>query len=200
MFRIISILRTPANPKDQIFVEEGFSQPEIREISEVSCRRSRPPKRLSHPPLCFPAELKDEVAKLYHGGIRRGAETRDRLFSPFTSGFFSLNLCVSASLRLYLYCFPGFAAQRLAVVAPEKSELTSEIANSIAENLSGKLRVLDSSMAETAFRSSDRNSFQSDYRRRSEAADAMDCDFSFGKHRTRCVGARFPEEGISNRS
>ena len=90
-------------------------------------------------------------------------------------------LKISASLRLCVYIFIVFSvshAQRLAVVAPEKSELASRIANSIAENLSGKLRVVDSSMAETAFRALEIgtpfNMTVGDARR---TADAIGCDF-----------------------
>ena len=56
-----------AKPKDQIFVEEGFSHPEIREISEVSAAVRGLQKGYRIHRVCFPAEVKDEVAKLYHG-------------------------------------------------------------------------------------------------------------------------------------
>ena len=56
-----------ASPKDLIYVEEGFSRPTIREISEVSSavRGLQEGYRIHR--ICFPAELKNEVAKLYHG-------------------------------------------------------------------------------------------------------------------------------------
>jgi HD superfamily phosphohydrolase len=52
--------------KDLIYVEEGFSQPSIREISAVSpaVRGLQEGYRIHR--LCFPAELKDEIGKLYH--------------------------------------------------------------------------------------------------------------------------------------
>lgn len=52
--------------KDLIFVEEGFSRPRIREISEVSpaVRGLQEGYRIHR--ICFPAELKDEIAELYH--------------------------------------------------------------------------------------------------------------------------------------
>ncbi len=55
-----------ANPKNLIYVEEGFSQPRIREISEVSAavRGLQEGYRIHR--ICFPVELNDEVAKLYH--------------------------------------------------------------------------------------------------------------------------------------
>ncbi len=55
-----------SDPKDLIFVEEGFSRPEIREISSVSpaVRGLQEGYRVHR--ICFPAELKDDVANLYH--------------------------------------------------------------------------------------------------------------------------------------
>lgn len=52
--------------KNLIFVEDGFARPSIREISEVSSavRGLQQGYRIHR--LCFPAELKDEVIKLYH--------------------------------------------------------------------------------------------------------------------------------------
>jgi HD superfamily phosphohydrolase len=54
------------NPKDLIYVESGFARPEIREISEVSAavRGLQEGYRIHR--LYFPAELKDEIAVLYH--------------------------------------------------------------------------------------------------------------------------------------
>ena len=59
--------RSSADQKDLIFVEEGYSRPTIREISEVSpaVRGLQEGYRIHR--VCFPAELKDQVAKLYHG-------------------------------------------------------------------------------------------------------------------------------------
>lgn len=55
-----------ADAKDLIFVEEGYSRPEIREISSVSpaIRGLQEGYRIHR--ICFPAELKDEIGKLYH--------------------------------------------------------------------------------------------------------------------------------------
>ncbi len=52
--------------KNLIFVEDGFARPSIREISEVSSavRGLQQGYRIHR--LCFPAELKHEVSKLYH--------------------------------------------------------------------------------------------------------------------------------------
>ncbi len=52
--------------KDLIFVEEGFSRPAIREISAVSpaVRGLQEGYRIHR--ICFPAELKETIGKLYH--------------------------------------------------------------------------------------------------------------------------------------
>jgi HD superfamily phosphohydrolase len=55
-----------ADPKDQIFVEDGFSRSHIREISEVSSAVRGLQKGYRIHRLNFPAELTDKVAKLYH--------------------------------------------------------------------------------------------------------------------------------------
>ena len=56
-----------SKPKNLIYVEDGFSRPRIREISEISSavRGLQAEYRIHR--ICFPAELKDEVARLYHG-------------------------------------------------------------------------------------------------------------------------------------
>ena len=55
-----------ADLKDLIFVQEGFSRPAIREISQVSAavRGLQEGYRIHR--ICFPAELKEQVAALYH--------------------------------------------------------------------------------------------------------------------------------------
>lgn len=53
------------NPKNLIFVEEGFSQPKIREISEVSAAVRGLQKGYEIHRVCFPPELKDEIVKFY---------------------------------------------------------------------------------------------------------------------------------------
>ena len=55
-----------SKPKNLIYVEDGFSRPSIREISEVSSavRGLQAEYRIHR--ICFPAELKDEIATLYH--------------------------------------------------------------------------------------------------------------------------------------
>lgn len=58
--------KNTADPKNLIFVEYGFSRPEIREISEVSAAVRGLQKGYRIHRLCFPAELKLEVAKFYH--------------------------------------------------------------------------------------------------------------------------------------
>lgn len=58
--------RNDAKPKELIYVEEGFSRANIREISEVSPAVRGLQKGYQIHRVCFPAELKDEIAKLYH--------------------------------------------------------------------------------------------------------------------------------------
>ena len=55
-----------SEPKNQIYVEEGFSRPEIKEISEISAAVRGLQKGYQMYRVCFPAELKEEIAKLYH--------------------------------------------------------------------------------------------------------------------------------------
>jgi len=61
-----------SEPKTHIYVETGYARPEILEISEVS----NVVKGLQHGyelhRVCFPAEVKNEVYKLYH---RRGLKS-----------------------------------------------------------------------------------------------------------------------------
>lgn len=61
-----SFYSTNGDIKNLIFVEEGFSRPQIREISQVSAavRGLQEGYRIHR--ICFPAELKNDVARLYH--------------------------------------------------------------------------------------------------------------------------------------
>jgi HD superfamily phosphohydrolase len=58
--------RHPTDPRNSIYVEEGFSHPKIREISEISAaiRGLQQGYRIHR--ICFPPEVKDKVAELYH--------------------------------------------------------------------------------------------------------------------------------------
>jgi uncharacterized protein len=53
-------------PKNLIYVEDGYSRPHIREISEVSAAVRGLQKGYEIHRVCFPPELKNEIAKLYH--------------------------------------------------------------------------------------------------------------------------------------
>ena len=55
-----------SKPKNLIYVEEGFSRPAIREISEISAAVRGLQKGYQIYRVCFPPELKAEIAKLYH--------------------------------------------------------------------------------------------------------------------------------------
>ena len=59
--------------KDLIFVEYGFSRPEIREISEVSAAVRGLQKGYTLLRACFPGEAKKEIASFYRD---RGPESR----------------------------------------------------------------------------------------------------------------------------
>ncbi len=52
-------------PKDLIFVEDGFSRPEYKEISEVSTAVKGLQKAYHIHRLCFPSELRDKVIGFY---------------------------------------------------------------------------------------------------------------------------------------
>lgn len=60
-------------PHTRIYVEDGYAHPQIREISEVSeaVRGLRRGYELHR--ICFPAEVKDEVYRLYHGSSPQSA-------------------------------------------------------------------------------------------------------------------------------
>jgi len=52
--------------KNLIYVEEGFSRPQIKEISEVSAAVRGLQKEYQIHRVCFPPEIKTEMARLYH--------------------------------------------------------------------------------------------------------------------------------------
>lgn len=55
-----------AEPKSRIYVEDGYARPRIREITEVSDVVRGLQRRYELHRVCFPAEVKTEVYKLYH--------------------------------------------------------------------------------------------------------------------------------------
>ncbi len=57
---------TGSDPKNLIYVEEGFSRPQIKEISEVSAAVRGLQKSYQMHRICFPPELKKEITKIYH--------------------------------------------------------------------------------------------------------------------------------------
>ena len=59
--------KNESEPKNLIYVEEGFSHPQIREISEVSAAVRGLQKGFRIHRVCFPPELKSEIAEIYHG-------------------------------------------------------------------------------------------------------------------------------------
>ncbi|HEX9930293.1 MAG TPA: HD domain-containing protein [Pyrinomonadaceae bacterium] len=54
------------NPKNLIYVEDGFSRPQIREISEVSGAVRGLQQEFEILRACFPPELNREITELYH--------------------------------------------------------------------------------------------------------------------------------------
>ncbi|QQS43022.1 MAG: HD domain-containing protein [Acidobacteriota bacterium] len=64
--------KTPDDPKQFIYVEDGYSNPTIREISEVSAAVRGLQKGYEIHRVCFPHELKDEIAEIYHGRAASG--------------------------------------------------------------------------------------------------------------------------------
>ncbi|HBB98411.1 MAG TPA: hypothetical protein DC054_23765 [Blastocatellia bacterium] len=54
-------------PRTRIYVEDGYARPAIREISEVSEVVRGLGRGYELHRVCFPAEVKDEVYRLYHG-------------------------------------------------------------------------------------------------------------------------------------
>ena len=52
-------------PKDLIYVEDGFSRPRLREISEVSAAVRGLQKGFRVDRICFPAEARERIEKLY---------------------------------------------------------------------------------------------------------------------------------------
>jgi uncharacterized protein len=66
-----------AEPKSHIYVEDGYSRPAIREISEVSDVVKGLQRGYELHRVCFPAEVKQDVYALYHGrSATSGAFTR----------------------------------------------------------------------------------------------------------------------------
>ncbi len=55
-----------SDPKNLIYIEDGFSRPQIREISSVSAAVRGLQEGYKIHRICFPAELKDKIGKLYH--------------------------------------------------------------------------------------------------------------------------------------
>ncbi|MBV9217344.1 MAG: HD domain-containing protein [Acidobacteria bacterium] len=55
-----------SDTKNMIFVQEGFARPRIREISEVSPAVQGLQQGYRIHRICFPSELKNEIAELYH--------------------------------------------------------------------------------------------------------------------------------------
>src|SRR6266478_4920559 len=55
-----------AEPRTRIYVEDGYAHPQIREISEISEAVRGLQRGYELNRVCFPAEVKDEIYRLYH--------------------------------------------------------------------------------------------------------------------------------------
>jgi hypothetical protein len=66
-----------AEPKARIYVEDGYSRPQIREISEVS-GAVRGLQRYQLDRVCFPPEVKEEIYALYHASAPDAATAETR--------------------------------------------------------------------------------------------------------------------------
>jgi HD superfamily phosphohydrolase len=62
-----------AEPRKRIYVEDGYSHPQIREISEVSDAVRGLQRGYELHRICFPPEVKTEVYALYHRAASHGA-------------------------------------------------------------------------------------------------------------------------------
>jgi len=60
-----------AEPKSRIYVQDGYSNPEIREISEVSNVVRGLQRGYELHRICFPAEVKEKVYELYHRRVAK---------------------------------------------------------------------------------------------------------------------------------
>ena len=65
--------RDTADPKNLIYVEDGYSSPRIREISEVSAAVRGLQEGYRADRVCFPAELAGELSGTYHRPLRDAA-------------------------------------------------------------------------------------------------------------------------------
>jgi HD superfamily phosphohydrolase len=55
-----------AAPKTRIYVQDGYAQPQIREISEVSAAVRGLQRGYQLHRVCFPAEIKEQIYTIYH--------------------------------------------------------------------------------------------------------------------------------------
>lgn len=67
-----------AEPKTLIYVEDGYAQPRIREISEVSSVVRGLQQAYELHRVCFPAEVKEEIYAHYHRAQPQGASVARR--------------------------------------------------------------------------------------------------------------------------
>ena len=101
---------------------------------------------------------------------RKNVKTQREIYKKY---FVLLRLCAFA---LILY-FPTLA-QKVAVIAPEENNRSELFSEKIAESLSGKFKILDSSLSKTAFRSANlEKPFNLTISEAKTAAAAIGCDY-----------------------
>ena len=107
-------------PKNFIYVEEGFSRPTIREISEVSAAVRGLQKGWRMHRICFPAELKNRIAKFI---IQNENAAQCKLNELPRPAIFRSAILRSVCLGTLIF-FVGLntAAQKIAVFAPDKMQ------------------------------------------------------------------------------
>lgn len=65
----------PSDPKNSIYVEDGFSRPSIKEISEVSAAVSGLQEAYRIHRVCFPGEVQERIEALYHADSLSSAQS-----------------------------------------------------------------------------------------------------------------------------
>lgn len=97
------------------------------------------------------------------------------MLTAFWCRFVFVYMCLCG---LVMFLTSASAAQRIAIVTPEKSERTQNYAADLVDSLSGKFKVLDSSMSESAFRSfTVENPFNLSSEQSKAVASVIGCDF-----------------------
>ena len=116
--------------------------------------------------------------------LRKSAKFAKCFFSPSPhlpispSSFLPISPSPFLSCAFALILFSSVSAQKIAVIAPEKVGQSKAFAEKLADSLSEKFKVLDSSLSETAFRSADfEKPFNLTTVEAKTVASAIGCDY-----------------------